>query len=547
MDNGTCGGRGVCLVACILLLAVGAGIHVWYLIADCPYDLTGDEAYYWQWARRLDLSYADTNGPLTAYIIAGSRALLAEWSRRVVGSEALAVRLPAVALSTLTGLGIYVLALNVLRRPRVALAAVALTFTMPVLVLGSVVMTIDVPLACAWTWALVSVRRALARDSLAAWLLTGLLIATGILAKYNMVLLFPVVGLLILGVPECRRFLRRPGPYVATLVGLAGLAPILIWNARHDWVSFRQVARQAGGSAGYGIDWFGPLAYIGTQGAIIGVVWFVAMLAAVVALWRRPAAQAGEQHESWALKLLLLATTLPWLIFMVFSLITKVQPNWPVLALISGVILLAAWLARERHSPAHRRRARTIVAAGAVLGGAMVVVMHHMEWLTPVFAWLNRSAPPWELTPAAKYDPSVRLRGWSVLGAAVGQVLEEQRAADRNPFILANDYGTASQIAFYCPGQPTVYSVQSVLVGRRSQYDFWPNPIRDAAQFVGRPCLYIGSLHAALTGDGGGRAALPELRPVRTVEYKSRGVPVQIWTIFACDAFAGFDGTPTRP
>lgn len=545
-----------CLWACLLLLALGAGANVWYLVDNCPLDLSGDEAYYWEWARRLDVSYADTNGPLTAYIIAGSRALLADWSRRVVGSEALAVRLPAVLLSTLTGLGIYVLALNVLRRPRVALAAVALTFTIPVLVLGSVVMTIDVPLACAWTWALASVQRALARDSRAGWLLTGLLIAAGILAKYNMVLLFPVVGLLILGVPELRRFLRRPGPYVATVLGLAGLVPILAWNSQHDWVSFRQVARQAGGAAGYGVDWLGPLAYVGAQAAIVGIVWFIAMAWAIVALWRRPAAQAGERHEAWAIKLLLLATTLPWLIFMGFSLVTKVQPNWPVLALIGGTILLAAWLARDWHTPARRRRVRALVVTGAVLGGMTVVVMHRMEWLTPAFAWLARgspplhltpAAPPWELTPATKYDPSVRLRGWAMLGAAVGQVLEEQRAAGRDPFVLANDYGTASELAFYCPGQPTVYSAQSVLVGRRSQYDFWPNPIRDRAAFIGRPCLYVGSLHEALTGEGGGHAALPGLRPVRTVEYKVNGTPLQIWTIFACDAFAGFDGSCARP
>jgi hypothetical protein len=133
------------------------------------------------------------------------------------------------------------------------------------------------------------------------------------------------------------------------------------------------------------------------------------------------------------------------------------------------------------------------------------------------------------------------------LGAAVGQVLEEQRAAGRDPFILGSDYGTASELAFYCPGQPTVYSAQSVLTGRRSQYDFWPNPIRDPAAFMGRPCLYVGSLHAALTGEGGGHAALPGLRPVRSVEYKLKGEPVQIWTIFVCDAFAGFDGSPAGP
>ena len=58
------GGRVGCLLACLGLLALGAAAQVWFLLDHCSFDLAGDEAYYWQWARRLDWSYADTNGPL---------------------------------------------------------------------------------------------------------------------------------------------------------------------------------------------------------------------------------------------------------------------------------------------------------------------------------------------------------------------------------------------------------------------------------------------------------------------------------------------------
>ena len=105
----------------------------------------------------------------------------------------------------------------------------------------------------------------------------------------------------------------------------------------------------------------------------------------------------------------------------------------------------------------------------------------------------------------------------------------------------------ASEVAFYCPGEPVVYAVQSALGKRPTQYDIWPNPIRDPAAFVGRPCLYVGSLHPELTGGTNGEAAaLPGLRPVRTIEYRIRGEVVQLWTIFACDAFAGFRAPADR-
>ena len=74
-----------------------------------------------------------------------------------------------------------------------------------------------------------------------------------------------------------------------------------------------------------------------------------------------------------------------------------------------------------------------------------------------------------------------------------------------------------------------------------SQYDIWRNPIREPADFVGRPCIYVGALHDKLTkGTDTAPPALPGLRRVRTVEFTLRGQPLQIWTISTCNAFAGF-------
>jgi hypothetical protein len=529
----------VCFLACVILLLLGAAIHVWYLLDDCPLDLSGDEAHYWEWSRRLDLSYY-SKGPLVAYIIAAGRTLLADCSRELLGSEVLAVRLPAIFLSLLTGIGIYTLALETTARPHVALGAVALTFTVPILAVGAVLMTIDAPLMCCWTWALVSVHCALMKNRRHAWVATGVLTAVGVLAKFNMLLLLPTVGLHILTEPRLRALARHPAPYLTALLGLLGLVPILLWNARHEWVSFRHVAGQAGLAGPPTLRPGGPLEYAAGQAAVIGPVWFVATLIALGSLWRRPVEPKSESHQPESMRLLALAAALPWLLFLGFALITKVQPNWPVVALVPGVVLLAVWLARGLGDASRRRTYAGLLAAGSVLGTAQVVVAHRTEWLMPVFAWMARDAPPWDLTPVARYDPSARLRGWAHLGLSVDEVLAEQHQASRDPFILADDYQLASQIAFYCPGQPRVYCAQSALGGRLSQYDVWSNPIRDAAAFIGRPVVFVGSLHPRLTGEDGGPAALPGLRVVRTVEHKVLGQRVQLWTIRYCDAFAGF-------
>lgn len=521
----------------VLLLAT-AGLHVWYLMDDCPIDLSGDEAHYWEWSQRLDWSYY-SKGPLVAYIIAGARALLADWSLRMVGSEALAVRLPAVLLGALSGLGVFELGAAALGRPRVALASVALLCTIPLVAAGSLLMTIDAPLMCAWVWALVLLLRGMRSDALACWVGVGVLTALGILAKYTMLLLAPALLALLVFDPSARRVLRRPGVYVALLIGALGCVPIVVWNQQHDWVSLRHVAGQAGMSGKLRFDPGGILAYAGGQLAVVGPVWLIALAWAVASGlrgWSAPSERAGER------RLLICACVVPYAVFLLFSPFTKIQPNWPVLGLPSGVILLADFLRAQLAAPqARARRAASLtIALASVSGLGLVLIAHDTRPLLPLLERLSAGAPAWELTPIARYDPTARLKGWRTLGAAVGEALAAERGAGRTPFILTDEYQLASLVRFYTPGNPPTYSAQAALGGRQSQYDIWENPLRERAKFVGRPVLYIGSRSPQLTGSDSAPGALPDLRQVRLVEYRERGRLLAIWSIWSSPAYRGF-------
>ena len=409
--------------------------------------------------------------------------------------------------------------------------------TVPIVAAGSTLMTIDAPLACAWTWALVTIVHALRTERLAWWLVVGVLIAVGVLAKYTMVLLFPAVGLAILIEPTLRRWARRPGPYLATLIGLTGLVPILVWNASHDWVSFRHVAGQAGVAGGPSVNPAGPVEYLLGQLAVANAFWLVGMGIAARQLWR---SAAGERP---AIRLLILAMVTPFAVFLVFSPITKVQPNWPVLGLLPGVVLLAGWLHAQLRSaePRAQRWTRGLLIAGVVWGLGLALLARHSAWLTPVYAQLAKNAPPWNPTPVAQYDPTARLKGWSTLGEAVGEMLAAVPAGEEVPFVVTDDYQVASEIAFYCPGEPTVYCIQSALGDRLSQYDLWPGPLNEPASFIGRPCLLVGTVPDNDTPiSRAARAALPNLELLRTVEYTQGGHLLRVWPIYRCPAFAGF-------
>src|SRR3954447_11724068 len=107
-----------CRLILALALSLGFLSNVFYLIRDCPIDLAGDEAQYWDWSRRLDLCYY-SKGPLVAYIIRGSCAIF--------GNTMPAVRFPALVLGMGTALTTYFLTRRLFASERIALGAVLLS------------------------------------------------------------------------------------------------------------------------------------------------------------------------------------------------------------------------------------------------------------------------------------------------------------------------------------------------------------------------------------------------------------------------------------
>src|SRR3954468_10394226 len=104
-----------CRIILIALLLLGGVAHVRYLTHDCPLDLSGDEAQYWDWSRNLDLRYY-SKGPLVAYIIRASCAIF--------GDTMPAVRFPALLLGVGPSLFTYFLTAQLFRSERLALGAV---------------------------------------------------------------------------------------------------------------------------------------------------------------------------------------------------------------------------------------------------------------------------------------------------------------------------------------------------------------------------------------------------------------------------------------
>lgn len=77
-----------------------------------------------------------------------------------------------------------------------------------------------------------------ADQSILLWLAFGGLTGLGMLSKYHAVFLLAGLCLYLLTSPKARYLLATPGPYVAVAAAFFVFSPVLIWNARHEWVSF---------------------------------------------------------------------------------------------------------------------------------------------------------------------------------------------------------------------------------------------------------------------------------------------------------------------
>jgi 4-amino-4-deoxy-L-arabinose transferase-like glycosyltransferase len=525
-----------CRLLAALLILGSAALHVAYLANDCSLDLAPDEAHYWDWSRpeHLDWSYY-SKGPLIAYLIRGGCAVAGSWSVEHTGNLALAIRLPAVVCGSLLLVSLYLLTVQVYRSEALALAVVALALTLPLIAVGSSLMTIDAPYTCCWGWALVLGHRAIFRGSTWAWPLLGLILGLGILAKYTMIVWFPSVALFLLTTPPYRRLLLSRGFCITIAVAGFCCLPILIWNAQHDWVTFRHLLGLSGlhdviqPSDEPFIYWLGPLRYLGGQCALLLVYWFVVWVAAMIA--HRP----GRENDEGVRYLWWLSAPM-FLLFLAFSPKTNGgEPNWPVTAYLSGLVLSVAWLIRQFENPRRWYRAVTAInlVLVSILGLAVTVFMHHSEALYPLLTRLTGAPTPTNPFPLRRLDPTCRLRGWRTLAAAVDSLRERLRHEEGNePVLAGNSWVLPGELGVYCAGNPQAYSLGPIMGDRHSQYDFWLNPLDDGAVFRGRTFIVVNGNDKPL------RESFATVESMEVMHWE-QGQPIASWRLSVCRNFKG--------
>lgn len=427
----------------ILLTLVGR----WIYLGGGLIGLSGDEAYQWLWSKHLDLSY---------YSKPAGIALIQWTGTAFFGDTNFGVRF----FSPLFAAILSVLVFRFLAReasPRAAFCLLLITLATPLLVIGSILMTIDPPLVLCWMWAVIAGWRAVQPDGKTRdWLVAGLALGLGFLCKYTALLQLVCWAVFFAFQPAARAHLKKAGVWLGLLVFLACTAPVIIWNAQHHWITVIHVASDGNlinvtgqsqepfslaGQAQKSLGYF--LEFTGGESGALNPVFFLGALWAMVVAWRRRA-----EKPLWFFLACLSAPVFlgHWL----FSLYSRVQINW-IAAAVPPMFCLMVLVWRES-----KFRFRPWLAGGLVLGIGASVFMYSPDLIGKL---AGHRLPP-------EADPSHRARGWR----ETAQLVEAERLKfDPHAFIIADHYATTGLYTFYSAparaaavtARPLVYCLDS--------------------------------------------------------------------------------------
>ena len=268
----------------------------------------------------------------------------------------------------------------------------------------------------------------------------------------------PAILIWLVAVPKLRRWLISPWLYLGGLVALLMFAPVILWNADHQWVSFiKQMGRAR-------FEDFKPVfiaELVPTQIAFATPLVFILGAMGLHALFHR---------RTGALAARVLINTMFWTIVAYFiwhSLHARVEANWfapiypPFMVAAAVAAVLVPWGPREQRLVDFCRR---WAAPTGIAMFALLIVQAN----TGVLSGYRR-------------DATVRSVGVGWRETA-GEI-ERARVRAGATCVLAPDYGTTGWLAFYLP--------KGTCVAQQNQRIRWVNMPEPAASQLGGKLLYV--------------------------------------------------------
>lgn len=418
--------KAICMVLVVLYAGIGLG---------------PDEAQYWTWSRHLDWGYYSKPPGIAWQIFLGTT---------LFGDTELGVRFGAIAVGAFFVWATYRLALKAGLSFDVALSAALIAALTPLGIFASFLSITDGGMLVFWTLAFGELVEAVHIKKEPRYHRMGIFIALGALFKWPIYLFW---GIVLVGA-FLWTGIRSKKAIGGFLISLLGLGPTIYWNLGHDFATFRHVATivQGGNDGGASGN---PLAFIGSQVAIVSPLLFVLWLIALRSL----------NKERAPLRLLGGSSLFIFLAYVLYACFKKGQGNWCLFAYPGAFVYIAEVWNRKESSAKWLKAALGI---SIFLTGAVFLIP---TWQAHGF--FPSYKVPWKVN-VFKHN-----LGWDRLE----EELREMEFDAKREFLFADKYQMSSLLSFYNEGKTLAFFF-NLLGTRKNQFSYWPAPPSDLKEGI---------------------------------------------------------------
>ena len=374
-----------------------------FAIISTPLELSADEAQYWLWSKKLNWGYF-SKPPMIAWLI--------HVSNNIFGDYDYSIRILAPVIHGINALVIFRLSQEINDNYLAHFLSSLIWLTLPIVGVGSFLMSTDTPLMLIWTTSLLLTVKAYNSDNVFLWSLAGLIAGLALYAKYAA--LYLPLGLIIFYIINFQneQNIKLRGLFLFLMNFIIVSLPNVIWNYFNNFQTINHLSSNAVIDApSYSL--FGSLTFLIAQVAILGPLLFIVFLLTAYNIKRLN-----------KLSIFLLYFIFPvYILMFIQGFFSEANANWAASALPAITILCGYFLSK-----------RIKFAVLTIFSNFLICIFILIVSFNGNLIFLD-----------VKSDPLRKLKGWSILS----EDLKDTISKEKSDVVLVDRRGIAAELIYY--------------------------------------------------------------------------------------------------
>ena len=374
-----------------------------FAIISTPLELSADEAQYWLWSKELNWGYF-SKPPMIAWLI--------HVSNNIFGDYDYSIRILAPLIHGINAFVIFRLSQEINNNYLAHFLSSLIWLTLPIVGVGSFLMSTDTPLMLIWTTSLLVIVKAYNSDNLFLWNLAGLVAGLALYAKYAA--LYLPLGLIIFYIINFQneKNINLRGLLFFVLNFIIVSLPNVIWNYFNNFHTINHLSSNAVIDApSYSL--LGSLTFLIAQVAILGPLLFIVFLLTAYNIKRLN-----------KLSIFLLYFIFPvYILMFIQGFFSEANANWAASALPAITILCGYFLSK-----------RIKFAVLTIFSNFFICIFILIVSFNGNLIFLD-----------LKSDPLRKLKGWNILS----EDLKDTISKENSDVVLVDRRGIAAELIYY--------------------------------------------------------------------------------------------------